>query len=245
MASEKVFQVGPVRVRVSGSADGPRERLSRERIVDVALAQMKESGYDAVSMRSIAKELGTGPASLYAHVANKDELDQLVIDRIATLVEVPEPDPERWVDQVKDVMRANLAAYRAHPGSAQAALAIIPTAEGGLRAAEGIMQLLLAGGVPPQAAAWFCDLSALYVSAVAAEESVWTQRGKAAAAGGRPVTEEDVVAQVRQVFAALPPATYPALTTYAAEMTTGDGDDRFEFGLDVLLAGLVAVSGRA
>jgi len=182
---------------VSGSADGPRERLSRERIVDVALAQMKESGYDAVSMRSIAKELGTGPASLYAHVANKDELDQLVIDRIATLVEVPEPDPERWVDQVKDVMRANLAAYRAHPGSAQAALAIIPTAEGGLRAAEGIMQLLLAGGVPPQAAA------------------------------------------------ALPPATYPALTTYAAEMTTGDGDDRFEFGLDVLLAGLVAVSGRA
>ena len=144
-----------------------------------------------------------------------------------------------------DPPEAILAAYRAHPGSAQAALAIIPTAEGGLRAAEGIMQLLLAGGVPPQAAAWFCDLSALYVSAVAAEESVWTQRGKAAAAGGRPVTEEDVVAQVRQVFAALPPATYPALTTYAAEMTTGDGDDRFEFGLDVLLAGLVAVSGRA
>ncbi|SFC42790.1 transcriptional regulator, TetR family [Nocardioides terrae] len=245
MAAEKFFQVGPVRVRVSTTADAPRERLSRERIVDVALAQMKERGYDAVSMRSIAKELDTGPASLYAHVAHKDELDQLVIDRIATLVEVPEPDPERWAEQVKDVMRANLAAYRAHPGSAQAALAMIPTAEGGLRAAEGFMQLLLAGGIPPQAAAWFCDLAALYVSAIAAEESIWAQRGKAAAAGGRPVSEEDVVAQVRQVFAALPPETYPALTRHATEMTTGDGDDRFEFGLDVLLAGLVAVSRRA
>jgi|SRR4051812_48314069 AcrR family transcriptional regulator len=245
MAVEKVFRVGPVRVRVSATGEEPKERLSRDRIVDVALAQMREKGYEAVSMRSIAKELDTGPASLYAHVANKDELDQLLIDRIATLVEVPEPDPGRWAEQVKEVLRANLAAYRAHPGSAQAALATIPTAEGGLRAAEGVMQLLLAGGVRPQLAAWFCDLAALYVSAIAAEESIWVQRGKAAAAAGRPYTEEDVVAQVRQVFAALPPAAYPALTRYAGEMTTGDGDDRFEFGLEVLLAGLVAVSDRS
>lgn len=246
MATEKVFQLGPLRVRVNATGDdpAPRERLSRERIVDVALSQMKEKGYEAVSMRSIAKDLGTGPASLYAHVANKDELDQLVIDRIASLVEVPPPDPERWAEQVKAVMRANLAAYRAHPGSAQAALATIPTAEGGLQAAEGLMQILLAGGVSPQAAAWFCDLAALYVSAIAAEESIWVQRGQAAAAAGRPYTEEDVVAQVRGVFAALPPAAYPALTTYAEELTTGDGDRRFEFGLDVLLAGLAAVSSR-
>jgi AcrR family transcriptional regulator len=247
MATEKVFQLGPLRVRVNAAGDdaAPKERLSRERIVDEALAQMKEKGYEAVSMRSIAKELGTGPASLYAHVANKDELDQLVIDRIASLVEVPEPDPDRWTEQVKEVMRANLAAFRAHPGSAQAALATIPTAEGGLRAAEGIMQILLAGRVTPQAAAWFCDLAALYVSAIAAEESIWVQRAKVAAAAGRPFTEDDVIAQVRGVFAALPPASYPALTAHAEEMTTGDGDRRFEFGLDVLLAGLVAVSARS
>jgi hypothetical protein len=53
-----------------------------------------------------------------------------------------------------------------------------------------------------------------------------------------------VVAQVCGVFAALPTATYPALTSYVEEMTAGDGDERFEFGLDVLLAGLVAVSGH-
>ncbi len=73
VAREKTFKFGPVTVRVpADEAAAPKERLSRDRIVDIALEQMAESGYDAVSMRSIARALGTGPASLYAHVANKD-----------------------------------------------------------------------------------------------------------------------------------------------------------------------------
>jgi AcrR family transcriptional regulator len=222
----------------------PKERLSRERIVDTALAQMAEDGYDAVSMRSLARALGTGPASLYAHVANKDELDQLVIDRIAARVSRPKPDATRWQEQTKQLMRDTLAAYRAHPGSARAALATIPTGEGGLRVAETSLAVLLAGGIHPQAAAWFCDLSALYVSGIAAEESIWVQRAKAAEAAGVEIDEMVVVAEVKRVFAELPPAQFPMLSTYADVMTSGDGDDRFEFGLDVLIAGLEVVSQR-
>ena len=77
----------PVRVRVTlpsrSERAAPKERLTTERIVDTAMALMAEQGYEAVSMRSLARALDTGPASLYAHVANRDELDQLVIDRIA------------------------------------------------------------------------------------------------------------------------------------------------------------------
>ena len=40
----------------------------------------------------------------------------------------------------------------------------------------------------------------------------------------------------------LPPELFPLLTRYATEMTTGDGDERFEFGVDVLVSGLAAVS---
>ena len=245
MASERTFQIGPVRVRVTGGSDEPpKERLTQERIVDVALEQMAERGYDSVSMRSVARELGTGPASLYAHVANKDELDQLVIDRISSSLRIPAPDPDHWREQIKQVMRDSLAAYRQHPGSAQAALATIPTQEGGLRAAEGIMAILFAGGVAPQAAAWFADLSALYVSAIAAEESVWIERGKARAAAGEHYREEDVVAAMRELFASLSPAEFPLLSSHAEVMTAGDGDTRFEFGLDVLVAGLEVVSAR-
>ena len=108
---------------------------------------MATQGYDAVSMRSLAKALDTGPASLYQHVANRDELDQLVIDRIASQLHIPEADPDSWVDQLKDVFREMRDLYRAHPGAARAAMAQIPTREGTLRAAEGIMALCLAGGV--------------------------------------------------------------------------------------------------
>jgi hypothetical protein len=177
-------------------------------------------------------------------VANKDELDQLVIDRITSSIGLPAPDPDRWQEQIKQLLRDTLAAYRAHPGSARAALATIPTGEGGLRVAEASMAVLLAGGVHPQAASWFCDLSALYVSAIAAEESIWAQRAKAAAAAGVVIDEEAIVAEVHRVFASLPPAAYPALSAHADAMTAGDGEQRFEFGLDVLVAGLVAVSDR-
>lgn len=247
MAGRKTFQIGPVRVHVTtpeGSETSPKERLTQDRIVDVALEQMAEHGYASVSMRSISRALGTGPASLYAHVANKDELDQLVIDRIASTTEIPPPDPARWREQIKQLMRDNLEAYRKHPGSAQAAIATIPTNEGGLRAAEGMLAILFAGGVHPQAAAWFADLAALYVSAIAAEESVWIERGSQRAADGAHYREEDVVAEVRDLFASLPSATYPILSAHADVMTAGDGDTRFEFGLDVLIAGLEAVSAR-
>ena len=118
---------GPVRIRVSTSGPPPRERLSADRIVEVALAQMKERGYEAVSMRSVARELGTGAASLYAHVANRNELDALVLERVASRVEVPDPDPAHWQEQLRGVMVAMLALFDEHPGVARASLGMIPT----------------------------------------------------------------------------------------------------------------------
>ena len=125
---ERSWQAGPVRLRVTlprREERPPKERLTTERIVDTAMALMAAQGYDAVSMRSLAKALDTGPASLYQHVANRDELDQLVIDRIARQLEIPEPDPDHWDDQLKDVLRQMHDLYHDHPGSARAAMAQI------------------------------------------------------------------------------------------------------------------------
>ena len=244
---ERTWQAGPVRVRVtlpSGRADRPepKARLTVDRIVDAAMELMKREGYDNVSMRSLARELDTGPASLYAHVANKDELDQYVIDRISALLELPAPDPERWQEQLKDVLRSTLQLYRQHPGSARAAMGMIPTMEGGLRAADGIMAICLAGDIAPQAAAWFCDLAAAYVGATAYEESIWTSRENSTAAGEEP-DHQAIDEQLREVMASMS-ERFPVMGRYAAEMTAGDGDDRFEFGIDVLVSGLAAASER-
>jgi AcrR family transcriptional regulator len=245
-ARERTWQAGPVRVRVTLPRGGPgrpppKERLTTERIVDTAMALMASQGYDAVSMRSLAKALDTGPASLYQHVANRDELDQLVIDRIARRLEIPEPDPGRWADQLKDVLRQMRDLYREHPGSARAAMAQIPTMEGSMRAAEGIMAICVAGGIAPQAAAWMCDLAALYVSAVGYEEALWVQRQNSTPSGEDP-DHEAIDADMVAAWTHLPPELFPLLTRYSAELTSGDPHDRFEFAIDVLVAGLAAVS---
>jgi AcrR family transcriptional regulator len=243
----KTFRAGPVRIRVTHDegAARPKERLTRERIVDAAMDLMAEKGYDAVSMRSLARALDTGQASLYAHVANREELDQLVIDRICSEMDVPEPDPENWAEQLKQVLRDCLGLYRAHPGTARAAMGMIPTQEGGLRIAEGMLAICIRGGVSPQAAAWFCDIGALFVCAVAYEEQIWAQR-IAEGSGHEDLQEfhEDVDAQLTAAFGQLPSSLFPFVTGYARELTAGDGDDRFEFGLDLLVSGLAAVSER-
>ena len=173
-----VSQVLGSRAGTQGRRRSPSaERLSVDRIVDVALEQMKEHGYESVSMRSIARALGTGPASLYAHVANRDELDALVIERVASRLEVPDPDPEHWEQQLRDLMLQMMALYQAHPGVARASLGLIPMSPRLLVTTERIAALIRASGVPDQAVAWFLDQMGLYISSVAVEQDVWRQRG--------------------------------------------------------------------
>jgi AcrR family transcriptional regulator len=236
----RTFRAGPVRIRVSAArretGQPPRERLSADRIVEVALAQMKERGYEAVSMRSVARELGTGAASLYAHVANRDELDTLVLERVASRLEVPDPDPERWQEQLREVMVQMLALYDEHPGVARASLGMVPMSPRLMHITDRLAALLRAGGVTDQATAWFLDLVALYVSSVAVERDVWRSRE------GLAADHDQHHEVVHQFFRDLPEAEFPVLSSLSAALANGDQDDRFGFGLDVLIAGVVAYS---
>jgi len=65
--------------------------LSRERIVAAALRLLDEEGLAALSMRALGKRLDAGATSMYRHVANKDELIELVVDEVYGEVEVPGP----------------------------------------------------------------------------------------------------------------------------------------------------------
>ncbi len=48
--------------------------LSREQILETALDLVERDGREALTMRAVADELGTGPMSLYTHVRSKDDL---------------------------------------------------------------------------------------------------------------------------------------------------------------------------
>jgi AcrR family transcriptional regulator len=213
-----------------------RTPLTRERIVDAAMRILLDQGYEAVSMRKVAQALETGPASLYAHVANKGELDQLMVDRAAAGIEVPAADPDRWQEQLKDAMRSMLKVMRANPGVARAAIGQVPLGERALTSTEGILAILKAGRVPDQAAAWAIDMLSLYVTAVAFEESVQ------GAAGWTVDDVENFVTHLRDFFQGLPADRFPFTVALAGPLTAGaSGDERFEFGLQVVVGGLAAM----
>ncbi|MFI6293338.1 TetR/AcrR family transcriptional regulator [Nonomuraea sp. NPDC050790] len=64
--------------------------LSRERIVAEAVKLLDEEGMDNLSMRTLGTRLNAGATSLYRHVANKDELIELVVDEVYGELRVPE-----------------------------------------------------------------------------------------------------------------------------------------------------------
>src|SRR5437868_5722680 len=82
-----------------------REPISREAIVAAAITLLDREGLAALSMRRLAEELGAGAASLYWHVGSKDGLLDLVLDQLIGEGQVPDADPARWREQLKQVAR--------------------------------------------------------------------------------------------------------------------------------------------
>ena len=73
---------GVIWERPERAGHGPAPSLSRETISTAAVALADTQGIEAVSMRSLAVELGVGAASLYRYVARKDELIELMVDAV-------------------------------------------------------------------------------------------------------------------------------------------------------------------
>jgi AcrR family transcriptional regulator len=216
----------------------PRRRsLTKEAIVDAALKVLDEEGLDAMTMRRVAHELDTGAASLYAHVADKDQLIELVVERVIGDVELPgPPDPKHWRDQVKQLGRAMRAVMASHADIARATFARIPLGPNALRGSESLVGILTAAGLPDQVVAYAADLLPLYVMAIAYEESLYSQQDLS------PEQFSAYIEQMRDYFAALPADQFPNLKALAGPLTAGsEGDERFEFGLEVLVRGLDAM----
>ena len=83
------------------AAAPPRKApITADRITDAALKVIATEGYDSLTIRRVSAVLGTGPSSLYAHILNKNDLDDLLIARLCAEIELPEPDPATWRQQV-------------------------------------------------------------------------------------------------------------------------------------------------
>src|SRR2546426_12708317 len=94
---------------------GRPAKFSRHQVQAVALRIVDEQGLGALTMRSLASRLGTGPMTLYNHVADRADLDLLVVDAVMTEVELPRRRPSGWRAELEAIATALWRAVRAPP----------------------------------------------------------------------------------------------------------------------------------
>jgi AcrR family transcriptional regulator len=129
-----------------------RVPLSTPVIVDTAVRIVESEGADAVSMRRLAAELGTAPASLYRHVAGREALLQLVSDAILGAVDLPDDPSAPWQDRTATYAYAVRRALARHRGRALFVLGPDSPAPEAFHLFARGRQVYLDAGFPPELA---------------------------------------------------------------------------------------------
>lgn len=104
----------PIWMRPERAATGRPPRHSREEITAVAIAIADREGLDAVSMRRVAADLGTGAASLYRYLDTREDLLDLMIDATGAEYAVTAPTGD-WLADLLDLGEQARAIMRRHP----------------------------------------------------------------------------------------------------------------------------------
>ena len=198
-------------------------------------------GIDALSMRRIATEMGTGTTSLYRHITGKGELVELMVDAVHgdhPLPRAAEP-ADHWRTQLASIARGFRASLLRHPWLAQQASrrpALGPNA-----IARADHALAVAGRATNDAtrAAMVVDVVNTYVLGAVGAELAESQAQRTTG-----MTEDEwrvsVGAYVRQVVDS---GRYPHFSRRVQEAGHPDAEARFEFGLGCLLDGLAGALG--
>lgn len=194
---------------------------------------LDSEGLDALSMRRIGEELDTGAASLYWHVGSKAGLLDLIFDHVIGEQDVPDPDPERWQQQLKGVARTMRATILRHRDIVRISVGRAALGPNALRYSERLLAILRAGGVPDGLAVSGFQLMFSIVNGFTMDET--GQGGEPAADQPPP---EELGTMARDYIAALPPDRFPNLVDLADHFAVSDADQRFELLLDLFVDGL-------
>jgi AcrR family transcriptional regulator len=222
-----------VSVRLAGMVDyNRRERpskpaLTRAGIVATALAVMRAEGMDKVTMRRLAKELDTGPASLYVYVTDTQELHAAMLDELLGEVDL-EPADGDWRARLWQVLDSYRQVLHDNPSLARVALVTRLSGQNYLALVEAVFRLLLDGGMAAPQAGWAIDLLLLVATASAVEHGTRTEHPDASAA------DHDLLARTIEEVSA---DTYPTIAAHPTELISGAPGTRARWMFDVLLAG--------
>lgn len=205
-----------------------RQPLGRDRVVATAVELADGGGFDSLSMRNIADELGAAPMALYRHVANKEDLLDGMVDVVFSQMYVPvvggdwKAELRRRGISAREVLRLHrwavgLMETRLHPGPSSA------------MHHNATMGVLRRAGFPFREAVHAYNLLDSYTYGFALQEQTI------------PFETPEESAEMAATTVGERGDEYPYLAEVVAEFAASGGYDyteEFEFGLDFILDGL-------
>jgi AcrR family transcriptional regulator len=212
-------------------------------VIAVALRVMREEGLEKVTMRRVAAELDTGPASLYVYVENMAELHGALLDELLAGLSSPAGAGGRddlvgaggrddlvgagWRDDLVALLSAYTGLLWQYPSLARSVLLLRPAGPRYMRLIDTLLGLLHDGGVPLRQAAWGVDLLLQLATSSAAEHG-------GADRGGEPDEDRHQRAAVREAG----PTDFPHVDRARDELFSGTGGDRQRWAFAALIDGI-------
>ena len=215
---------------LDAGADAERRvPLSRERVLRGAIAIADAAGIGALTMRSLAQELGVKPMSLYHHVANKEEILDGIIDVVFSEIDLPSADAD-WRSAMRHRAISARRVLARHPWATPLMESRTNPGPATLRQHDSVIGTLRGAGFSIRMTAHAYSLLDSYVYGFALQEAAL------------PFNSPDAVPDVAEtILAQFPSEEYPHLAELATEHVIQPGYDygnEFEFGFDLILDGL-------
>lgn len=212
----------------ASSDEGRRVPLSRERLLAGAIAVADAGGIRALTIRSLAAELGVKPMTLYHHVENKEAILDGIVDAIFEEIALP-PEGVGWRSPMRERAISARGALRRHPWATTLMDSRRNPGPATLRHHDAVIGTLRRAGFPVEMAGHAYSLLDSYIYGFAVQE---------AALPYEPESAPEVAETFLERFRA---EDYPYLAELTTEHVLQPGYDygrEFEFGLDVVLDGL-------
>lgn len=200
----------------------PRPRsLNLSTIATAALTVVDREGLIALSMRSVAAELGMSTMSLYRYVERREQLERLVVDLVLADVDTVVSARATWANRIRLLARRVRDAVAEHPGVVPLLMLHRHTSTSVMRCAEAFLKPLTDAGIRGRHRVVALRTLVSYVLGALQAQHLSPLPGQGTA-----------------TLAALPAGTFPLLSEtarYAAKVTPRE---EFEQGLDAVLSGL-------
>jgi AcrR family transcriptional regulator len=186
------------------------------------------NGIESVTMRVLGRKLGVEAASLYNHVAGKDDLLDGVVDLVVAEIDLPSGDVG-WRDAMRRRAVSAREVFALHPWAAGLIDSRGRSGPSSLAYADRVLGALLGAGFSPG------DAANAFLALDSYIYGFERQRANIA-----PAEDEDSTDVAQEVLSAIPDGAYPSLARVAMEYAVKPYDDAaaFEFGLDLILASL-------